>query len=525
MEPFGVLHTELPHTSKLFADFIYDFGRIAAFFDQNPADSQAYQAAANRIEFPETRRTALISALKEHNADNPQLELLAQPGTVAVVTGQQVGLFSGPCYTIYKALTAAKLARELTSRGIPAVGIFWLATEDHDSDEVNHCWTFGIEHQPLALRIETGAFPEKPAGDIPLVNPPLGELRTTLSTFLHGDEIAALAEESYSPGQTMGSAFRALLERLLGPYGLLFVDPMQPAFREMAAPMLRNAVETAPELIRHLLDRNRALEANGYHSQVHVDAHSSLLFLLDKGRRIALRRREGGYRAGNNRISQDELLAEPERLSPNALLRPIVQDYVLPTVACIAGPGEVAYFAQSHVLYKALLGRAPVVVPRSGFTVLDARAVKLMNRYGLTLQSFFLGADKFKRYIAEKLVPPELNEEFRAATVSVSGEVDKLRGVLTAFDPTLAGALDKSRTKILYQLSKIERKTALESMRRDQRASAEADYLYNLVYPNGHLQERFYTILPLLAKHGLDFIQQLYENVLLDCPDHIVIAA
>jgi uncharacterized protein YllA (UPF0747 family) len=238
---------------------------------------------------------------------------------------------------------------------------------------------------------------------------------------------------------------------------------------------------------------------------------------------VALRRRDGDYRAGDERITASELAAEPERISPNALLRPVVQDFVLPTVASVVGPGEIAYLAQSQVLYRALLGRMPVLVPRAGFTVLDTRAAKLMKRYGLAIQSFFGGIDSLSQGIARKLVPTELDDAFRATTTSVAGEIDQLRGGLAAFDPTLAAALDNSRAKILYQLSRIERKAARESLRRNKRASAEAGYLYGLIYPNKHLQERFYTILPFLAAHGPDFIHQVYENVRLDCPDHIVI--
>lgn len=524
METACVRHTELPNASKLFTDFVYHFHRVAPFYAGNPADVESYRTVAAKIHYPEPRRAALVAALREKNGENRSLDLLAKPGTLAVVTGQQVGLFSGPCYTIYKALTAVKLAYHLTSAGIPAVPVFWLATEDHDAEEVNHCWSFDAGLTPVSLRVNTDPFRQNPAGEIPLVDAPLSELRTSLAALPYGEDVAAIVEASYPTGRTLGAAFFDLLRRLL-PDCVVFIDPMHPDIRALAAPVLREALAAGPDLIHEFQRRNRELESSGYHTQVHVETDTSLFFLLDGGRRIPLRRQDGGYKAGEKVLSTGELAGHAERLSPNALLRPVVQDHILPTVAHVAGPAEIAYLAQSNVAYQTLLGRMPVTVPRRAFTILDARAAKHMKRYGLGLDSFFHGVEAVGERISRSLVPGELQESIRKTTHSVAGQVDALRGQLAAFDPTLAAAADKSRSKILYQLSKIERKARREALRRDERASADAIYLSNLIYPHKHLQERFYTILPFLARHGLDFIDRLYENVHLDCPDHMLFAA
>src|ERR1019366_332247 len=152
MECSCVRHSDIPGTSKLFDDLIYHFDRVKDLYPYSPNDLEALVAAA-RFEFPDDRRAALIQALTPLNQGNPSLALLAQPGTVAIVTGQQVGLFSGPAYSVYKALTAIKAAGELTARGVPAVPVFWLATEDHDFAEVDHVWVFGADHQPVKIRV------------------------------------------------------------------------------------------------------------------------------------------------------------------------------------------------------------------------------------------------------------------------------------------------------------------------------------------------------------------------------------
>jgi bacillithiol biosynthesis cysteine-adding enzyme BshC len=528
MESACLRHTEIPHTSRLFSDFQYHFDRVARFYGHDPHDGRSYAAAAQQLDYPDARRAALVAALRSGNGETSSLDQLARPGTVAVVTGQQVGLFSGPAYTIYKALTAVRLAARLSEQGIPAVPIFWLATEDHDVAEVNHTFVFGPDHQPIQLSVHANGGAERPVGSIPIALPPLDRLRELLAGFPHGEEVVEMTRQAYSAGATFGSAFRTLLQRLLAGRGLLFVDPLDESVRRLAAPLLQEAVRQDDGLHEKLLERGQELETAGYHAQVHVEAKTSLVFLLDGERRVALRRQSGEYaskgKSGDRKYSAEELAARAERLSPNALLRPVVQDYVLPTVAYVGGPAELAYLAQSQVLYRELLGRMPVMVSRGGFTLLDARTAKLMERYGLTVPAFFHGEDGVRERVAGTLVPPALTEEFDEVRRTVAHAVERLRGDLTAFDATLAAAADKSSAKIQYQLSKIQHKAARETLKRNERASADAGYMSGLIFPDKHLQERYYSILPFLARHGVgDLMDTLYEHLRLECPDHQVL--
>lgn len=514
-----VRQTELPHTSPLFADVLYDPDRAARFYWNRRHDFEAALAAAKELDFPAPKRAALVAALRAHNPESESLRRLAQPGTVAVVTGQQVGLFSGPAYTIHKALTAVKLAESLTASGVPAVPVFWLATQDHDFAEVNHAWVFDSEHRPLKLEMRRTAAAQ-PVGDVALVAPPVRELRAYLRGLPHGEDVADLVEESYRAGSTMGKAFGELLRALLPQFDILQVDPLLPAFRELAAPCLRAAVEAAPDLTARLLERNGELAAAGYHAQVHVESQTSLVFLLENGKRLALRRHDREYVLNGRRFTTEELMDRAASLSPNALLRPVVQDFLLPTAAYVGGPAEIAYLAQSEVLYRGLLGRMPAQFPRNGFTLLDEHSDKLMVRYGLGLTDFFHGEEALRQRISAKIVPPKLSGALREAGAAVDTAIEQLRGELAGFDPTLAVALDRSSRKIRYQLGKMERKIGREALRRDARAARDSASLYGLVCPERHLQERIYSILPFLAKHGLDLPARLYQAVNLDCPDH-----
>lgn len=514
-----VRHTDLPHTSHLFTDVLYHPDRTARFYFHPYRDLEAYRAAAHQIQLPPDRRAALIAALQELNPDSPALERLAQPDTVAVVTGQQVGLFSGPSYTVYKVLHAVRLAQWLTANGISAVPLFWLATEDHDFAEVNHTWVFNSEHRPQKIEMRRSAS-NQPVGEVTMAAPPVEELRTALTGLPFADEVVSAVEASYRPGATMGRAFGDLLRRLLSQFDILQVDPMLPAFRALAAPALRAAVQAAPELTAGVMARNQELADAGYHAQVHVEEHTSFVFLLENGKRLTLRRTGEEYGLNGRRFTTQELSDRAASLSPNALLRPVVQDSMLPTVAYIGGPAETAYLAQAEMIYRRVLGRMPVAVPRAGFTVLDSRSEKLLDRYGLTLQDFFHGEDALRQRIAATLVPPSLAQITTETASTVEGAVNRLRQALREFDPTLAQALERSARKIQYQFGKVERKTGREALRRDQRAERDAASLYGLIYPERHLQERLYSILPFLAKHGPGLIGQIHDGIQLDCVDH-----
>jgi len=521
MDPACLRHTEIPGTSKLFADLSYHFDRVARFYRHNPHQRESYAAAAREIRYPDDRRATIARVLEAQNPGNSLVARFAQSGTVAVLTGQQVGLFSGPAYTIYKALTAARLAEDLNASGIPAVPIFWLATEDHDFPEVDHVWIFDAAHHPAILRMKaplTWQGKQRPAGGFPVEHPPTDELRKALAGFEHGEEIAAAVADAYPAGTTMGAGFRALLVKLLGRIGMLVVDPLDPNLRAVGAPFMAEALAAAPDLKKSLLARNAELTAAGYHAQVNVEESTSLFFLLENGERVTLRKKDAEFAALEDRAAD---------VSPNALLRPVWQDYLFPTVAYVGGPAELAYLAQSQVIYDRLLGRMPVAVSRASITLLDARAAKLLARYGLTLTDTLAPEEALKERIAHALVPEGVASLFEETSAEVTRRLDRLGNGLETFDPTLAAALGKSRAKVLYQLEKLRKKTERETLRRDVRASEESRYLSSLLYPHRHMQERFYSILPFLAQHGaqhgLDLVERLYEVVQMDCPDHRVV--
>ncbi len=498
-----IRHSELPGSSRLFVDFLYDFSRVEAFFAHDPSNPESIKNAIKEIEYPPARRAAVVEALRVTNGDHPALELLAKSDTVAILTGQQVGLYGGPAYTLYKALSAVRLARELTSTGQPAVPIFWLATEDHDVEEIRSAnfWDGTITAD--------AASDTRPAG--------LHSLKGLPQDLPLTAEIASLAQRHYQNGRSFGESFLGLLKELLAPYGLLFADPLEPKLRSIGAEFLSSAARRAPELSEKLVARNKQLAAAGYHPQVHFEANeTSFFFLLEDNHRKQLKFDPKTYDA-------EAMAAQGSKLSPNALLRPVWQDWLFPTAALIGGPGEISYFAQSEVLYKLLLGRMPLVVPRAFFTILDPKSAKTMDRFRVRHADMLHDEAHVQQTLAKRLVPPDVTEALQSAERAVEQAMSALGAKLQTFDPSLASALLTSQNKIRYQFSKNHSKVILEMLRKNDQALRQAAHISHRLAPHGHLQERHYSLLSMLSDHGLEFIPTILENIHYGCHDHHVL--
>src|SRR6266481_1652386 len=368
---------QLPHQPKVFLEYLDHFEKVKSFYFHPPA-MPAVTRAARKLDYPGERRAEVTSILRKQNVDlGAGAETLSnldrlEKGAVAVVSGQQVALFSGPAYSVYKALTAVQIAAELTRDGIPAVPVFWMATEDHDLDEVRHSTWFD-QAKLIRFELPAGAETERPVGRILLgaqIQPLLQEAAELLANQ-GSDLLAQYLIESYRPEETYGSAFGKLFARLFAQQGLILMDPLDRGLHKVAAPLYQHALAERDALNEKLLQRGKELEYAGFEATVKVNSKSTLLFSIKDGSRQAITAGSQGFQAGDKSWPREELVhlthREPENFSPNALLRPVVQDYLLPTVASIAGPTEIAYLAQAEVVYRQLLGRMPVVLPRAGF--------------------------------------------------------------------------------------------------------------------------------------------------------------
>jgi len=520
----------IPHSSHLFLDFLSHSSKVEAFFPQGTHTSSVFEEAKTLI-FDDARRKRVADVLQRQNrswlageATFRNIDRLRN-GAVAVVSGQQVGLFGGPLYSVLKAVSAIRLAHDIAAQGVEAIPVFWLATEDHDLAEVNNALlpvsgggvrrftstSAGASTAPVA-HIEFGAEIE--------------ELVAEACAVLGESEAAEALRASYRAGENYGSAFAKLFARLFKEQGLVLMDPIDAEWHEIATPVFLKAAERAAELDEALLTRGTQLRSAGYHEQVKVTGESTLLFAFEDGGRTVVHRANGDFMIGNTRVAKEDLLRHisehPERFSPNVLLRPIMQDFLLPTVTYFGGPAEIAYFAQAAVVYQEVIGRVTHIRPRLSATLVDGRMQRLLNRYSLFLPDLFHVGDHLPELLASKVLPGELSAEFEKAERGLADSLAALRNSVEKLDKTLVDALDRSARKMQYQLGKIKTKAARAELRKSEQLTSDAREISTLLFPEKNLQERELAGIYFLAKHGLSLIDELIAAAGTQCPGHQV---
>lgn len=526
--------SDLPHTTKLFAAFLEDFPRVKSFYGQAP-DEAGVLAAAREVRQDAAARRVLAEILREQNRQfgaGPEternIERLAA-GAVAVVTGQQVGLFSGPAYSFYKALTAVRWARHLTERGIEAVPVFWLATEDHDLAEVNHC--FWQSRSGLTrLEVPPQAADEgRRVGEVAL-GPAISSLVETATGGLEGEfsgEVEAALREAYQPQEMFGSAFGKLMPRLLAGRGIILLNPLDARLHRLAAPVYRRAAELSAELGGELIARSKLLDRSGFHAQVKVTQQTTLLFMNVDGKRQPLRRRNGEFVTGSKKLTASALLEEiersPEAFTANVLLRPVVQDTLLPTAAYVGGPAEVAYMAQAEVIYRRLLGHMPAILPRASFTLAEPHIARLLKKYGLRPRDVFGGRQHLRGKLERQFLPKGLARRFTEDEKTLARLLAGLRRPLGKLDRTLLGALGSAERKMLYQFQKLRGKAGRAENQRTGLLDKHERMLVEALYPHHELQERTLCLLPFLAAHGAALLEELEERALPGMTQHQVL--
>lgn len=523
--------SEIPQTSKLFASFNEGCRRVKQFY-AHAGDEAGVRLAASEVNLDRAIRSAVVEVLRAQNrkfgADaevEKNLDRLGN-GAAAIVTGQQVSLFSGPAYSIYKALDAICWAEKLTRAGTDAVPIFWMATEDHDLAEANQAF-FGERYGIARLEVPLPEGVEgRSVGRIPL-REPAGAVVEHAADLMHGPgkrEIVDALKASYGAEETFGSAFGKLLARLLKGRGLILLDPLDKQLHELARPIYRKAAADVEAITDELLARGKQLERGGFHAQVKVTPQSTLLFLNVEGRREAVRRKNETLIAGNRRLSASELLHKidenPEAVTASVLLRPVLQDFILPTAAYIGGPAEVAYMAQAQVVYRRLLGRMPAILPRSSFTLIEPEVARTLKKYGLHVRDVFGGRQQLRRKVEARYLPRGLAARFARDEKELRRMLAGYGKPLNALDKTLAGARQTVERKMLYQFEKLRGKAGRAENARTGVLDRHELELISALYPHRGLQERTLCLAPFLARQGMDLLNRLQAAAGKTCNGH-----
>jgi bacillithiol biosynthesis cysteine-adding enzyme BshC len=460
------------------------------------------------------------------------IELLRRDDTVAILTGQQAGLFTGPLYTIYKALSAVKMAECYRARGLNAVPIFWAATEDHDFDEISRAFILDRGGEEIEFKLgRSDDWKGVPVGSIPITDEFADELRDRLSEMPDTEFAGGFRDtlsEIWAPGRTIGEAFARQIQLLFETFGLIVVDPLDARLKNLVGPIYASAVERRDEIVPALLNRSRQLETDGFQPQVLVTPdYFPLFYHTDDGVRRSLRQKnDGKFRVSDTKLefSSGELLEtvnrNPERFSPGVMLRPVVQDYLFPTICYFGGGAEISYFAQNSEVYRILDRPITTILHRQSFTIVEAKHARTMEKYDLEFADLFRGFENLLPGIVERFVNPSSARLFADAEEKINLELNRLDQDLSKIDSTLASNLATRRRKILYHITALQKKFHRVQIERDEMLDRQLRSLFRSLLPDGHLQERKLNVATFTSRYGPYFIDWVYDSIDLEERGH-----
>ncbi len=518
--------------SELFFNYVYDYDEVGRFYPANFRDNHGYEQVLKQIDARPIDRNTLVTVMLEQNrsygvpaAAIEHIQLLEKTTTYAVVTGQQVGIFGGPAYTVFKTITTIKLAQRLKLKfpHLDFVPVFWVEGEDHDFAEMNHVSLFDPESKPTNVQyLPGGEMPERNMGAV-------GELTfdgsldgtySSLEAALQKTEftapLVARLKEFYKTGATFNGAFASWMSHLFEDYGLTFLSVHDARLKKLLSPLFVKEIEGYPKTSQAVIARSAELEQK-YHAQ--IKAKSVNLFLFHKDGRYGIEPREHDFSLRGTRhfLQKEELLKiateAPELLSPNVVLRPIAQDMLLPTVAYVGGPSEIAYNAQLGPVYASFGVTQPVVYPRASASFVEDRIARTMEKYQLDLVSLFDDVEQVKARIVEQIEEVKADKLFGDTAKLVHDALNEMRFGIKEIDPTLLATLDGVKSKFDINLGVLKEKSIAAQKRKNEVAMRQIEKAVTAFLPNGSLQEREISILHYMNKYGPELIRWLMGEV------------
>ena len=498
----------------LFLDYLHRFEALSPFFPGDPSAPSSWKKIEAELDRSKHPRASVAPALERLNrslgADEPALESVASlgAGALAVVTGQQVGLLGGPLYTLYKALTTVRLARWAASTlHRPVVPLFWMDADDHDFEEVRHAYLLSAGSDVLDLRYgEAEAESRVPVGARKLdasIEALLKEAREALPPSEFQEEILDVLSSCYAPGRTLAEAFGSWLLRMTRGTGLVVVDPTLPELKKAGSDLFARELGDGRASSAAVLETTEKLLSLGYHAQASPsDAQLNLFFAGPDRRPVGL---------DEAPVLARRLGEEPECFSPNVLLRPLYQDTLFPTIAYVAGPSELAYFAQLKGVYGHFGVTMPLIVSRNSFTVVERPQARFLERYGVELVRLASNDESVLNEILRQHAPRQLDEDLTRARSCIQDITSALERDLAAVDSTLVPTVQSTRGKLLHHLKELESKALRAVKRKNETVRHQFLSTRTALFPDFSPQERKLSPLVFLNKYGWHFARMVEE--------------
>jgi bacillithiol biosynthesis cysteine-adding enzyme BshC len=528
-----------PWIRPLVGAYANDFGSIASLFAGNPADPAAWRDTITRVAGAARDRSTIASILARQldrrgapDAAKRAAARLLTPKSVAIVTGQQAGVFGGPLYTLFKSVTAIQLARRIEAEhGVPAVPVFWVECEDHDWKEVRSTMLLDVDCATCDITLaDLPGSGTQPVSSLILdedVDVALQALEAILPASEFRGELLAGLRQSYKPGASMATAFAGWLDQLLGPHGMVVFEANDPAAKPLVAEVFAGELEHPSRTADLVREAGVSMQRLGHEPQVVPTEDSTALFYMDAAGRRPIKRRGSDFAIGDTARPAGALAAEarthPERFSPNVLLRPLVQDRLFPTACYVGGPSELAYQAQLGGVYRAFGVPAPLLVSRASATLLDSGAAKFLDRSGVDFEGLQPQDDGLLNRLLASLMPPELDRALEEAAEEIRGRLAAIQAAVPAVDPTLAGAAETTRDRMLESLKTLQGKIVQASKRKDDTLRRQLQRARALAFPGGHPQERAISLTFFVNRYGPRLVERLIEALPLETDKHYVL--
>lgn len=506
--------------------FLRDEEPAARFFGAHFGTLDAFRAKASEVDerFDRAARERAVEAvLVPPGADASRLERFVEEGGFMVTTGQQPGLFGGPLYNLAKALTAVRLAETLEERlGRLVLPLFWVSSEDHDWEEASHADVVGVDNELHRVVLQ----PPDPDITPPLHRIPLeSEITQAVAEFVgylpqtdFSAQYVELLEEAFVPGKTLAEAFHTVMQRLLGRFGLFFTDGAHPALKRHTASFLLSELERAREMEEVLGTTASELEKAGFALQVPILEGSVNLFLEGPAGRERLYRDDGGFRlrTSGGHLTVEEIAAQVEKdplvLSPNVLLRPVVESAIFPTLSYVGGPGELAYFGELAAYFRAHGIAMPVVHPRWATTLVEGKIRKVLDKFGLDVAALDRPFHELAGEVAREEMPSDVRQALGKLRGAIGGGLGELKRAATGIDKTLAGPVQQAGSQAMGALDDLEKKVVQAVKRESEIGLAQLEKAQVHLFPLGKPAERVQSPFYFLARYGGSVLDALYER-------------
>ena len=510
--------------TQLYLDFLAGHDPAKGFYS-----SSALDQIAERLDALEYDRTPIVEILRQQNQSFhssklafSNIERLADRRAVCICAGQQAGLFGGPMLSLIKGLAIAKAAPILSERlRRPVIPIFWIAGDDHDFAEVNHTVILDKAGEPHKVEYSTAPDSAPPVGNVQFsdsaaLSSAVTSLREGLGDSDFTPDLYRLIEECYTPDDTFVTAFGKFMAALTAEFGLVFFSPYDSRAKQLSLPFFEAVLDKQDAIINLLGKRNREITDAGYHLQVQKNEQATHLFLEIDGRK-PIHRDGSQFKVGERAFSREELLSmlesDPQRFSPDALTRPLLQSQLFPVLAQMGGPSEIAYFAQGNALFDLFKRPMPHHIARPSVVLLEKRFGKLIEEFNIRFDEMAGDIEQLVNRVLATGFPPDLEENYNQLRTDIQQKFDQFSTQSLAFDPSLKDFAKQTFGKIEYSLKNFEEKLFASHKKKSKETREKIYRLRNAVYPNGAMQDRSLNVSYFIAKHGTGIIPFLFENL------------